>query len=125
MTLPGYEDKPVVSARALELSSNVLNTIKEHGIDNPILSTHLERIHELTGPEIRYIVSNARLRGEPIGSGEKGYFYARRSEELDQTIAHLRGREFKISIVRERLEYTQRQLAERSRRRSFQEAMEL
>ena len=122
MTLPGYEDKPVISKRALELSRNVLAEIKEHGIDSPIKSIYLEKMFELTDAEIRHIVSHARLDGEPIGSGGRGYFYARNPGQLDQTIAHLKARECKISMVREALEYLSYRLADRS---ASQEALKL
>jgi len=68
--------------------------IRKHTAEAPILSKDLERIYRITGPQVRQIVRYYRLQRNPIGSGPKGYYYARTRAELEPALNNLRSRSY-------------------------------
>jgi hypothetical protein len=75
------------------LSYEVLNFLRDHSsINNPVISKELERLYHANGQAVRGVIHKLRMSGEPIGSGEGGYFYAKRAEELLGTKYHIAGR---------------------------------
>jgi len=72
----------------------VIDAIRFHSIDNPILSPDLCERFRLNGngAQVRKIVQNARRMGVPIGSKSDGYFWAKNQKELDEGTQHLRER---------------------------------
>jgi len=60
--------------------------------DSPIKSWKLERRLNISGIQVRQLVHQARLDGEPIGSGTTGYFICNDPDELDHTIAQIQSR---------------------------------
>ena len=67
---------------------HVLRLLRRYDSTNPIHSPQLERLAQLSGPEIRAIVHYWRTQQEPIASSSKGYWYAHQPEELADTISH-------------------------------------
>ena len=69
-----------------------------------VMSTELEKVFKLSGPQVRDIVKAARRLGIPIGSCGRGYFYARNAEELFNTLHHLQERRNSLSYTVRALE---------------------
>lgn len=86
------------------MKDEILAKIKLHGINNPIFSSILEEEFKITGSELREIIHNLRLSGEPIASNSLGYYYAKDYTEIIGTINMLASREAKIREVRLALE---------------------
>ena len=83
----------------------VLNEVKRHTQENPILSKHIEQKWFISGTQVREIIHYLRVhKNEPICSDSKGYFYARNKQECQHTIAQLRSRMIKISQVAKAME---------------------
>ncbi len=76
----------------LNLTLLLLNRIKHHNSDNPVTSKSLEQIYKCNGSKIRDVIHNLRIHGEPIGSGDGGYFYCNHYYEIESTVNHLRSR---------------------------------
>jgi hypothetical protein len=53
------------------------------GSDNAISSAELQRIYYLSFWEVRQIVRDLRLAGNPIGAGPHGYYICETAEEYD------------------------------------------
>ncbi len=99
MTLPGFEDFNGLSARALEVKGVFLRRLKLRTPDNPVKSKLIEQALDLTGPEVRALVSLLRCNGEQIGSGKDGYYWCQTAAELQPTIDHIAGRISRLQIV--------------------------
>ena len=84
---------------------NLVTILKdETTIDKPIPSEDLEPRIGLTGKssgvKLRALVSYMRAHLHlPIGSGDKGYFWARNRQELESTKQHLAQRTSKMHAV--------------------------
>lgn len=59
---------------------------------NTVTSDELEKHLCISGAEVRKLINHARKSLEPIGSGQKGYFYASTLKEIEPTIKHLEER---------------------------------
>lgn len=94
-SLPGFENVEL-TGRVYKHALDALSVIREHSIENPIYGKEIAEKVGITEPELRKIVGYFRMKGEPIGSGGKGYFYARNRWELENTLNHLAGRWRKI-----------------------------
>jgi hypothetical protein len=62
------------------------------GEGSAFTSDSLGELLNLTGPEVRSLVNEARVAGRPIGSSRSGYFIIETSSELAATLSHLLGR---------------------------------
>jgi len=60
--------------------------------DSPVKSAALERAFRCKGGSIRDAIEELRRGGKPIGSDQRGYYYAATKEELEPTLAHLERR---------------------------------
>ena len=110
MNLPGYEDIPGLTERAVEQIPRFLVGIKRHWLSDPVKSHVIEKALGLTGSEVRAIVSLLRIKSYPIASGSKGYWWAVRSCELASTREHIQGRYRRLQAVDEGLERAQNNL---------------
>ena len=72
--------------------SEVLDLIITRTKDNPILSSEIEQVLEMTGGEVRQIIRELRRNRTPIANSSKGYYLARTFEEIDATINNLHSR---------------------------------
>jgi len=73
------------------------------GRSNAISSKKLEAIFGIKGSELRQIVNELRSEGNPICSGDTGYYYAANETELNRTIAQLSSRANSITNARDGL----------------------
>lgn len=103
MKLPGYENIPGLTERAVEQIPRFLVGIKRHWISDPVKSRVIEKALGLTGSEVRGIISGLRIKIYPIGSGSNGYWWAVKPGELDSTITHIEGRIYHLTRVRDGL----------------------
>ncbi len=110
MNLPGYEDIPGLTKKAVEQIPRFLVGIKRHWMSDPVKSCVIEKALGLTGSEVRAIVSLLRIKTYPIASGSKGYWWAVRSCELVSTREHIQGRYRRLRAVDEGLERAQNNL---------------
>lgn len=62
------------------------------GPDNPVKSKELEFLFKINGSTVRGIVHELRQSGYVICSGRKGYYYSNRTEDIEATCEHIRGR---------------------------------
>ncbi len=65
---------------------------KHKGKNNAIMSRDIEAILHCKGTDVRRMANELRCQGVPIGSCQKGYFYAESEDEIRQTISHLDSR---------------------------------
>ena len=110
MKLPGYENIPGLTERAVEQIPRFLVGIKRHWISDPVKSRVIEKALGLSGPEVRAIVSVLRTKGYPIASGSKGYWWATKPGELASTREHVQARRRRLQSVDEGLERAQNNL---------------
>ena len=75
-----------------------------HRKENPIFSSELEEMFNISGEKLRTIIHELRSENKPIASSRNGYFWAKDLFELQETINHLEGREISIRRVRHSLE---------------------
>lgn len=59
------------------------------GRKNTRKSAQIERALDISGNELRRLVSRLRRKGVPIGSNQEGYFYAITAGEIYATIRQL------------------------------------
>jgi biotin operon repressor len=81
----------------------VIQLIKNHTADKPVLGAKLAQVSGLSGQEVRKVVNEARQEHLPIGSCKTGYYWARTQEELLVTIRDLTGRAKQIMRAAEGL----------------------
>ena len=73
---------------------------KHKGQQNAVSSAVLEDKYQVSGRAIRDAVSRLRCAGQPVCSGDEGYYYAANSRELSQTIRQLSSRITKLAVVK-------------------------
>lgn len=78
---------------------------------SPTTSTEIFAKFNITDQALRSIIHKLRLDGYPIASSPKGYWWAKTPDEIDPTIAHLRGRATKIYEIVRALEKSRAKLA--------------
>ena len=88
----------------------VLGCIAEHTAAHPILSADITRQTGVSGVVIRAVVSVARREGQPIASGDRGYYMAQCAAELQGTIDHITGRYNALGAVLDGLRAAQSQV---------------
>ena len=79
-------------------------------VDKPIKARELAIMWDTTPRGVREIIMNLRLQGEPICSGNAGYWYATETEQMLDTVRRIRAhalKELKVvakmaKILRER-----------------------
>jgi biotin operon repressor len=62
------------------------------GEEAALTGAGLAQALDITPPEVRALVNEARVAGKPIGSSRHGYFIIETSSELAATLSHLLGR---------------------------------
>ena len=69
----------------------ICNYLKKHhtGKTNAVHSNELEKLFDMTGRNIRYVVNHLRKEGFPICSDEDGYYYAETQAEINATVKRL------------------------------------
>ena len=67
--------------------------------DAPVNSKRLQKQFDVNDATVRAMVHTLRTDGYPIGSGSKGFWYAREPHELDETRAHLQKRIASMRII--------------------------
>lgn len=93
------------------MSIAVAQEIKRHTIDDKITSATLYERLSIPDAALRVIVHALRLAGYPIASTNAGYWWAATAEEIDPTIAHLKGRAVSLYEVVRSLEKSRARLA--------------
>ena len=71
---------------------DALEMIKKADRYKPVNSGLVSRFSGLSGEGVRELVNSARREGQPICSSRNGYWLARNTDELDETIRELTGR---------------------------------
>lgn len=92
MSLPGFEGEEGLSLKAQRLLPKFTERLMLRTADNPVLSRTIELGMRIGGVTVREMVSHLRVEGNPVGSSGKGYFWASKPEELQETVDHLRAR---------------------------------
>lgn len=76
---------------------NICEMLKLHkGEENAIKSYEIEKYFHISCSTVREVINSLRVKGFPICSGGKGYFFAENEIDLRRTIAHLNGRKSSI-----------------------------
>ena len=70
---------------------------KHTGAPNAVPSARIESIFDINGATVRQSVNRLRCNGQPVCSDVNGYFYAKNSNEINETISGLLGRTKKIT----------------------------
>ena len=84
----------------------VKDIIKQHiGKANGIKSKEIERILQTSSREVRTAVQELRLEGEPICSGQEGYYYPADEAEFRHTICQLNSRQRELRNIIMAMEY--------------------
>jgi len=86
--------------------NKVLMIIKNHPATNPIKSHIIENVALISGIQVRAIVKHARMRFRPIGSNQKGYFWAKDHNEFSPTINHIHERWRSLFFMYQRMQET-------------------
>jgi hypothetical protein len=81
---------------SINLAIGIYQIIRRHGIKNPVMSNVLEEQFSISGVDVRIIVGKLRDEGEPIGSNERGYYFANSLSELKPATRHLKSRALKM-----------------------------
>lgn len=63
-----------------------------NGKDTPICSSEISKAFGVPRTMVRHMINTARSNGSPICSCQNGYYIATDKEEIQNTIASLRGR---------------------------------
>jgi hypothetical protein len=79
--------------------SMLLTLIFGRSRENSITSGHIERALSIGGAQVRDLVRHARLKGIRIGSSGAGYFHAKNTAEIGDTIKHLEERRNMLDLV--------------------------
>lgn len=109
LTLKRVDEISVMNNRTARLIPEFQKLLVAQPIDNPIYSMMLEAELNLSGAEVRAIVSHLRVGAIPpfIGSGNNGYFHARKAKDLDSTIDQIEGRITRLQRVAKGLKLAQ------------------
>jgi hypothetical protein len=87
-----------------ELELDIYKLIKRHTLSHPVYSREIERMYRISGWEVRNLVGRMRDEGEPVGSTDSGYYFARNQKELEPSIRHLKSRALKMLNRARRME---------------------
>lgn len=73
---------------------NIDNLILEKimSCDKPVTSKQIEHSLGISGMDVRAAVNRLRRKGQPVGSGEKGYFICKTTGDVDRVINQLSSR---------------------------------
>ncbi|QDP66195.1 MAG: hypothetical protein Tp1111DCM1112741_25 [Prokaryotic dsDNA virus sp.] len=83
----------------------VLNLLKlDSSEEFPITSKRIQRQFNMNDVEVRQTIRQLRLDCHPVGSGPRGFYYARKGSELNASIADLKSRVAAIVDVIKKLE---------------------
>jgi len=86
--------------RWLHVLPSFLHTLKHNTSHaNPTTSSKLQASLGIDDATVRAIAHELRTMGEPIGSGNRGFYYAQSADELDATIEHLQSRVNSINEI--------------------------
>lgn len=80
------------------------------GKSKVVSSKELEHILRCKGSDIRSMVNDLRCKGVAICSCSAGYYLAANVEDINETIAHLRGRVNKIQAAIDGLNQAKRNI---------------
>lgn len=109
--LETFESLPSLSKRAKsKLVWLRIELEVRHPLGKELTASRIKHWKGLSGTETRALCHYLRVNGVPIGSNNKGYFYAHSPEELESTIKHMGQRINSISEIKESLIKTQRQM---------------
>ena len=80
-------------------SEDILSFLRDKhtGAENFTPSADIERIFGIGGAAVREIVNKLRCKGQPVCSDANGYYYAKNTNEINNTISQLLGRTRKIN----------------------------
>jgi hypothetical protein len=102
--LEGYDQLNFAITPALKVKAESLkHLLQRYG--RAMNSREIEEQVQISGVQVRAIVSHLRVvERQPIGSDQRGYFWARSREELKTTIEHMKQRGIKDLTVASALE---------------------
>lgn len=113
MGLPGFPDVPGLTSTVIAKSTTCLSYLQLNtSEENPCISRNFQRTYKFVASQISALMGYLRMSDYPIGSNGKGYFWARRPEELEQTIQHMKSRIRWQSIILNKMEATQQAMKE-------------
>ena len=88
------------------LQKRAIEVLSWHNKENPILGKNLARSIDLVerqsgkeGADMRSVINALRTKGWPICASSRGYYFARRAEELTDFIEEFQGRINKQQIA--------------------------
>ena len=100
MSLPGFEDVPGLTSTVIAKSTTCLSYLQLNTSEkNPCISHNFQRTYKFVPSQVSALMAYLRMQGYPIGSNGNGYFWAKRPEELDQTIEHMESRIRRQSVI--------------------------
>lgn len=103
MGLSGFEnidDVGNLSNKLEKIFDRFIAKMRLNDRSNPAHSKTIEAALNISGTEVRTLVNYARRMNYPIASNQKGYWWAKSFEELEDTLKHLEQRENAIKNVR-------------------------
>lgn len=101
--LTGFENIEEIgnlSPKLEKLFDRFIAKLRLNSKDNPAHSKNIETSFNISGAEVRSLVNYARRMNYPIASNQKGYWWAKKLDELEETLKHLEQRENSIRNVR-------------------------
>ncbi len=112
MPLTGFEDYNR-EMKQFEKSSlfqkhydRLLVGLRKKTVALPVKSKAIEYALGIQGTQVRKLINHARRDGEPIGSTNDGYFFAKNFSEIQGTILQLEERGREILFIASRLKKT-------------------
>lgn len=113
MALPGFEDVPGLSPKVIAQSTNCLRYLQQHTTeDKPRIAYNFRQAYGFQPSEVAALIGYLRMQGYPIGSNNRGYFWAREPDELNKTIEHMESRLVRQRRITEKLKQIQRAMQE-------------
>lgn len=113
MSLPGFEDVPGLTEKVIVKSTTCLSYLMHNTSEsNPCISRSFQHAYKFVPSQVSSLISYLRMQSYPIGSNGKGYFWARKPEELDQTIEHMESRIRRQSVILHKLKATRQTMLE-------------
>jgi len=90
---------------------DALEVIKGFGFKRPILAHEISKACGISSKDLRSLVHKARLRGVPVGSDKRGYYWVRAADEMEPTLEQFYGRIRSLRACVEKLRAIRAELA--------------
>ncbi len=113
VSLPGFPDVPGLTSTVIAKSTTCLSYLQLNTSEkSPCISLKFQRAYKFVPSQVSSLIAYLRMQDYPIGSNGKGYFWAKKPGELDQTIEHMESRIRRQSAILNKVKATREAMRE-------------